>query len=174
MNDYINIGKLVSAFGLTGELVLKHALGKKTTFKEGEVLFIEQIKGSYLPYFIQSSKSKTKEETFVKLEGVDTREKALKLIQKNIWMQQNDFRKLVAKNSPLGLLGYTLIDEGKPIGKIDEVIEQPHQVLLQIKIQGKEALIPLHEETLVNIDHKKNEVHVTLPEGLLDIYLSER
>ena len=171
MNDYINIGKLVSAFGLTGELVLKHALGKKTTFKEGEVLFIEQIKGSYLPYFIQSSKSKTKEETFVKLEGVDTREKALKLIQKNIWMQQNDFRKLVAKNSPLGLLGYTLIDEGKPIGKIDEVIEQPHQVLLQIKIQGKEALIPLHEETLVNIDHKKNEVHVTLPEGLLETYL---
>ena len=72
---------------------------------------------------------------------------------------------------PLGLLGYTLIDEGKPIGKIDEVIEQPHQVLLQIKIQGKEALIPLHEETLVNIDHKKNEVHVTLPEGLLEIYL---
>ncbi len=171
MNDYINIGKLVSAFGLTGELVLKHALGKKTTFKEGEVLFIEQIKYSYLPYFIQSSKSKTKEETFVKLEGVDTREKALKLIQKNIWMQQNDFRKLVAKNSPLGLLGYTLIDEGKPIGKINEVIEQPHQVLLQIKIQGKEALIPLHEETLVNIDHKKNEVHVTLPEGLLEIYL---
>lgn len=174
MSDYINIGKFVSAFGLTGELVLKHALGKKTIFKEGEVLFIEQLKSSYLPYFIQSSKSKTKEETYVKLEGVDSRENALKLIQKNVWLQQADFRKLVAKSSPLGLLGYTLIDEGKTIGKIDEVIEQPHQVLLQINIEGKEALIPLHEETLVNINHKKNEVHVTLPEGLLDIYLSER
>jgi 16S rRNA processing protein RimM len=171
MNDYINIGKLVSAFGLTGELILKHALGKKTVFKEGEVIFIEQLKGSYLPYFIQSSKSKTKDETSVKLEGVDTREKALKLVQKNIWLQEADFRKLVAKNSPLGLLGYTLIDQGKTLGKIDEVIEQPHQVLLQINIEGKEALIPLHEETLVNIDHKKNEVYVTLPEGLLDIYL---
>jgi len=112
-----------------------------------------------------------KEESSVKLEGVDTREKALKLVQKNVWLQQTDFRKLVAKNSPLGLLGYTLIDEGETIGKIDEVREQPHQVLLQINIQGKEVLIPLHEETLVNIDHKKNEVHVTLPEGLLDIYL---
>ena len=105
------------------------------------------------------------------MEGVDTREKALKLIQKNVWLQQKDFRKLVSKNSPLGLLGYTLIDEGKTIGKIDEVIEQPHQVLLQINVKGKEALIPLHKETLINIDHKKNEVHVTLPEGLLDIYL---
>jgi len=174
MSEYINIGKFVAAFGLTGELILKHALGKKTIFKEGDVLFIEQLKSSYLPYFIQASKSKTKEETSVKLEGVDTREKALKLVQKKVWLQQEDFRKLVSKNSPLSLLDYTLIEEGKVIGKIDEVIEQPHQVLLQINIQGKEALIPLHEETLVNVDHKKSEVHVTLPEGLLDIYLSER
>lgn len=174
MNNYIKIGKLVAVFGLTGDLVLKHGLGKKAVFKEGEILFIEQLKGSYLPYFIQSSRSKNKEETSVKFEGVDTRENALKLIQKNIWVQEVDFRKLVAKNSPLGLLGYTLIDEGKTIGEIEQVIEQPHQVLLQINVEGKEALIPLHEETLLNIDHKKNEVHVTLPEGLLDIYLSER
>jgi len=119
MDDHINIGKFVAAFGLTGELVLKHAFGKKTTFKEGEVLFIEQLKGSYLPYFIQTSKSKTKEETYVKLEGIDSREKALKLIQKNVWLRQEDFRNFVAKNSPLGLLGYTLIDEGKTIGKIE-------------------------------------------------------
>jgi 16S rRNA processing protein RimM len=171
MSDYINIGKFVSAFGLTGELVLKHALGKKTIFKEVEALFIEQLKGSYLPYFIQSSKSKDKEETWVKLEGIDTREKALKLLQKSVWVQQDDFRKLVAKNSPLGLLGYILVDEGKVIGKIDEVIEQPHQVLLRVSIQGKEVLVPLHAETLMNIDHKKSEVHVTLPSGLLDIYL---
>ncbi|HXL56573.1 MAG TPA: hypothetical protein VN958_09970, partial [Chitinophagaceae bacterium] len=93
------------------------------------------------------------------------------LLQKNVWLQQRDFRKLVAKDSSLGLLGYTLIDDGKEIGKIEEVIEQPHQILLQINIEGKEALIPLHKETLININHKKNEVHVTLPAGLLDVYL---
>lgn len=41
------------------------------------------------------------------------------------------------------------------IGIIEEVIEQPHQILLTIQINGKEALIPLHEETLDNIDHTK-------------------
>jgi 16S rRNA processing protein RimM len=172
MNDFINIGKFVSAFGLTGEILLKHALGKKTVFKEAEVIFVEQFKGSYLPYFIQSSKAKNAEETFIKLEGINTRENALKFLQKNIWLQQPDFKKLVAKNSPLRLLNYTLIDDGKTIGKIEAVIQQPHQLLLQINVQSKEALIPLHEETLVNIDHKKNEVHVKLPEGLLDIYLT--
>jgi 16S rRNA processing protein RimM len=171
MSEYINIGKFVAAFGLTGELVLKHMLGKKTVFKEGEAIFIEELKSSYLPYFILSSTAKNKEETYLQVEGINTREKALKFIQKNVWLQHGDFKKLVAKNSPLGLLGYTLIDNKKEIGKIEEVIEQPHQLLLQINIEGKEALIPLHKETLVSIDHRKNEVHVTLPEGLLDVYL---
>ena len=56
MSDYINIGKFVSAFGLTGELVLKHALGKKTIFKEIEVLFVEQLLPSFAQEFQPLSK----------------------------------------------------------------------------------------------------------------------
>lgn len=171
MSEYINIGKFVAAFGLTGELILKHALGKKITFKEGEILFIEDKKTSYLPYFIQTSKAKNNEETAIQLEDFGTREKAQTLVKKGVWLPEEDFRKLVAKDSPIGLIGYKLIDEGKNIGVIDEVIEQPHQVLLQLTIDEKEVLVPLHDETLININHKKKEVHVILPDGLLDVYL---
>ena len=73
MNDYINIGRIVASFGLSGEVILKHALGKKTQLKEVEAIFIEQHKGSYLPYFVQSSKAKDHEDTYVKLEAVDTK-----------------------------------------------------------------------------------------------------
>ena len=171
MGEYINIGKFVAVFGLTGELILKHALGKKLIFKEGEVIFIEDRKASYLPYFVESSKAKKNEETAIQLEGFDTREKAQTLVKKGVWLPDEDFRKLVAKNSPIGLIGYKLIDDGKNIGVIDEVIEQPHQVLLQLMIDEKEVLVPVHDETLININHKKKEVHVVLPDGLLDVYL---
>jgi len=172
-NNYINIGKIVSAHGLSGEVILKHALGKKTSFKEAEVVFVEQVKGSYLPHFIASSKAKTTEETIMQFDDIDSREKALKLIKKQVWLTEEEFTKYAAKSSPIALLGFMLINEGEKIGIIDEVIEQPHQVLLTIKINGKEALIPLHEETLDNIDRKKKEVHVTLPDGLLEIYLED-
>jgi len=172
-NDYINIGKIVTAHGLTGEVLLKHALGKKTTFKENDTVFIEQVKGSYLPHFVQSSKVKAEDETIIKFDDVDSREKALKFLQKQVWLTQEDFRKFAAKSSPISLLGFTLFNEGEKLGIIDEIIEQPHQVLLTIKINGKEVLIPLHEETLNNIDRKKKEVHVTLPDGLLEIYLED-
>ncbi len=172
MSEYINIGKFVAAFGLTGELILKHALGKKLTFKEGEIIFIEERSGSYLPYFVESSKAKNNEETAIQLEGFGTREKSQLMVKKQAWLPQEDFRKLVAKNSPIGLIGYKLIEIGKELGTIEEVIEQPHQVLLQLMIQEKEVLVPLHDETLIKIDHKKKEVHVVLPDGLLDVYLT--
>jgi 16S rRNA processing protein RimM len=50
------------------------------------------------------------------------------------------------------------------------VIEQPHQVLFRIDLAGKEALVPLHEQTLKRVDVRAREVHVELPEGLLDVY----
>ena len=86
-------------------------------------------------------------------------------------MTEEDFKKYSAKSSPINLLGFEIVEEGKSLGKVLEVIEQPHQVLCRIEINGKEAYIPLHEETIVKIDRKKNQVIVSLPPGLLEIYL---
>jgi len=170
MKEYIHIGKIVASFGLEGEVILKHALGKKTILKDVTALFVEEFKGSYLPYFIQSSKAKNGEETYVKLEGIDTRESAARLASRNAWLLDADFRKLAGKSAPISLLGYHLMEGKQDLGPVLEIIEQPHQVLLRIDLDGKEALIPLHEETLEKIDHKNRQVHVVLPDGLLDVY----
>lgn len=170
MNHYIHIGKFVATFGVKGELILVHALGKKTALKDVSAIFVEEQKGSYLPYFVQQSKAKEAEEILVKLEGIDTREAAHRIANRPVWLENEDFRRLAGKTSPISLLGFTLFNEGENLGPIEEVIEQPHQVLLRISLDGKEALIPLHDETLESIDRKKQEVHVTLPDGLLDIY----
>lgn len=168
--DYIHIGKIAATFGIKGEVLLVHGLEKKSNFKGIEVLFIEETKNSYLPYFIQSAKAKDAEETYLKLEGVESKEAAHRFVQKQVWLQQQDFEKVAGKRSMIGLLGFTIVDEDKIVGTVEEVIEQPHQVLLRTTYNNKEAYIPLHEETLIKIDRKKKEVILILPEGLLDIY----
>jgi 16S rRNA processing protein RimM len=50
------------------------------------------------------------------------------------------------------------------------VIEQPHQILCTVLIREKEAYIPVHESNILQIDHQKRQIHVEIPEGLLDIY----
>jgi 16S rRNA processing protein RimM len=170
--EYFKIGKLVAVHGLNGELLLKHTLGKKTSLKGLQAIFIEERKESFLPWFIESLKIKSDEEIFLKLDGINTRETAIKFVQKEIWITEADFKKFSAKTSPGNLLGYTIINEKESLGEILEVIEQPYQLLCRLEINSKEVLIPLNEDTLQKIDHKKKQVNVKLPDGLLEIYLT--
>ncbi len=171
MTEYFKIGKLVAAFGLKGEFILQHNLGKKTSLKGLQAIFIEERKESFIPYFIETTRIKSEDELYLKLQGINLREAAIKLTQKEVWIPENDFKKFSAKSSPINLLGYEVVEDDKILGKILEVIEQPHQILCRIEIESKEVLIPLHEGTIKKIDKKKQEVIVELPEGLLEIYL---
>jgi len=170
MTNYCSIGKLVATFGINGELVLKHHLGKKTSLKGLETLFIEKQKDELLPYFIESAKIKNDDEVFLKIEGINTKEAARILVTKQVWLPEEDFHKYAAKSAPISLLGYHIINDNTDLGEILEVIEQPHQLLCRISLEGKEALIPVHPETLQKIDKKSKRVIVVLPDGLLDIF----
>ena len=168
---YFKSGKLVAVHGLKGELVLKHELGKKSSLKDVKAIFIEDKKDSFFPWFVESTRIKTDDETFLKLEGIDTKEAAAKLSQKEIWLTEEDFKRLSAKSAPANLLGYMVINNKEKLSEILEVIEQPHQLLCRIELNKKEVLIPINESFLKKIDHKKKEVIVELPEGLIEVYL---
>ena len=92
--NYFKIGKLVATYGLKGEIVLKHSLGKKTSLKDLEAIFIEEKNDSFIPYFIQSSKIKNDAEVYVKFEGIDTKESARTLTPKEAWLTEEDFKNL--------------------------------------------------------------------------------
>lgn len=171
MTQYFQIGKLAATFGLKGELVLRHELGKKTSLKGLQAIFVEMRKDELLPYFIETARIKSEEEIFLKLEGVDTKEAAMKLLQKTIWLTEEAFQQYTAKKAVISILGYHLFHGKEDLGEILEVIEQPMQLLCRLEIAGREVLIPLHEETIQRIHHAKKQVSVLLPDGLLDIYL---
>ncbi len=170
MSNYRNIGKLVASFGLQGELVFQHHFGKKTSLKGLEIIFLEQRKEELLPYFIEQARIKTDTEIYLKLEGIGSKEEAKKVLQKEVWLAEEEFVKFAAKSAPISMVGYLLKEGNTVLGEILEVIEQPHQVLCRIELNGNEALIPINEETLLKMDKKNKIIMVSLPDGLLDIY----
>ncbi len=170
MSQYFKIGKLAASFGLKGELVLQHSLGKRTTLQGLETIFLEEGKNNFMPYFISAAAGKNDSELYIKIEGIDSKETARKLTPKEVWISEADFKKFASGSGPISMLGFHLVNGEEDLGEIIEVIEQPHQVLCAILLDGKEALIPIHGESLNKIDQKKRKVFVTLPDGLLDIY----
>ncbi len=169
--SYRNIGKIVSAFGLKGDLIVLHHLGKKIAVKKIKVIFLEQKKDELLPYFIENIRKKGDNELYLKLEGIDSKEAATQFMRREVWLNEEEIQTHTQKNNPIGWVGYQILDQGKGLGPILEVIEQPHQVLCRIDIDNKEVLIPINEQTLDKVDHKDKTVLLSLPDGLLDIYL---
>lgn len=168
--NYLSIGKIAGSFGVQGEVVLQHALGKKTVLQDLEALFVEMRKGEFLPYFIVSARAKSDTEIYIKLEGVDSREAALKLNQRPVWLEESDFKRFASASASISLLGFSVIHGSENLGEIREVIEQPHQMLCRIDLNGKEALLPVNESTLVKVDQPARLVYLDLPDGLLDLY----
>ncbi|MBV7532622.1 ribosome maturation factor RimM [Chitinophaga sp. sic0106] len=171
MSNYFSIGKLVSAHGLQGEILVKHSLGKRSTLKGVEAVFLEERKNSFIPYFIKEVKAKGVDQFYLKLEGIDSKEAAQKLLPGQIYLQEADFKEQADSSSPLALLGFTVEDAHHgTLGVVEEVIEMPMQVLVKVQIKGKEALLPINDQSLVKMDKKSQIVHVDLPEGLVELY----
>lgn len=170
MAEYFKIGKLAASTGLKGEMVLVHNLGKRTDFKGVKAMFLEEKNGNLLPYFLESSKIRSANETLIKLEGIVNVEMARKLTPSAVWITEQDFHQHKADTAPIALLGYEMMNGSESLGKILEVIEQPHQMLCTILYKGKEALVPVHADNLVKMDPKNKKLFVNIPEGLLDMY----
>lgn len=172
MEAYVIIGKIVSTFGVKGEIVLQHHLGDGINPKKLQVIFIEEATGKFLPYFIKDIKIRSEKELLILLDGIDAPEKAKLLLKKQVWLPEQEVKSQASNDAPISLLGFQVFDKKKLLGKVLEVIEQPMQILLRLEYKGSEILVPLNESTLINIDHKKEKITVDLPDGLLDIYLN--
>lgn len=171
MEQYYEVGKIVSTFGLKGEIIFQHSLKRNTDLKGLACIFIEEKRETFLPYFVEFSSKKDEQTVLLKLEGINNKEEATFLIQKKIWFREQDFKKYLAKNALISLLNFAIIFKNDKLGKIIEIIDTPMQKLAKIVIDNKEVFIPLNEQTIIKIDNKHKELYLNIPEGLLDVYL---
>ena len=79
--------------------------------------------------------------------------------------------KKVKTVDPLSLLeDFVLFDKEKTrIGSIREIVEYPQQLIAVVEYEGKEIMIPLAEQLIIEIDEENQKLVMELPEGILDL-----
>lgn len=170
MDEYFNIGKIAATHGVKGQLILEHSMGKNAPIANLKWIFLPMEGAKFLPYAIENCLRKNEHECFIKLEGIENKEAAKIFLRKEAWVSETDFRKLTSKSTPISWLGFMIMDGNNEVGTIQEVIEQPHQILCTVMLGENEAYIPVHENTLLKVDQKNKRLHLDIPEGLLEIY----
>jgi 16S rRNA processing protein RimM len=58
------------------------------------------------------------------------------------------------------------------LGEIVEIHEYPQQYVAVVPHRFREILFPLNDDFIKEIDAEKSVLHVSLPEGLIDLYLN--
>lgn len=171
---YIVIGHTKKAHGLTGEIKMHIEERYAEDFLKNERIFID-VKGTKVPYFVAHVRGT--HEFIVHLEEVNNREVAQMLQSREICLREKDLipddeREMEVEEEGLAyahLAGYVLNDQRLgDIGPIDEVLEMPQQEMAFLKYQGREVLVPLNANLIVQIDDQARKVTMDLPEGLLD------
>jgi 16S rRNA processing protein RimM len=105
------------------------------------------------------------------LEGVKSDEKARSFSGSTVYLPKKYLEKVVDTEIELDyFVGFKLVDEVKgDIGLITEVDQTTDNALFVIGKGRDEMLIPVGEDYIIKIDHKKKRIVVRLPEGLLDL-----
>ncbi len=167
----IRIAKIVATHGLQGNVILTHILGQAGWLKKEDSVFVEIQKGSFIPFFVKACKVSAFQEYHLQLEEVSTVEQAKKLIGRPVYVNEEVLTQY-AKNSPLLWIGCSIVDDHYgPLGPIEDMMQTGVQWIARVIFQQKEVLLPMVEQTILNVDLKKREIKTSLPIGLVEVYL---
>ena len=170
-NDCFFFGKITKTHGLKGEITIKLDVANPEDFKDLRYLLIGD-RGNLIPYFIENQKING-DKMFVQLQDVKKVEQAVTFMGKAVFLP-NEMMPQLAEDEFYyqEIIGFKLIDVAKgEIGEISNVLEYPTQAVIQVMKDGKEILIPIHDDIIQKVNKKAKTLTVKAPEGLIDMYL---
>ncbi len=172
-NCYL-VGYIVRTHAVSGDLVFHLDVDYPEDYTDLDSIFVE-IKGNLVPYFIEDFNLHKTDKAIVRLEEVDTIEKAQNLVGSALYLPDDTLEELEEGQFYYhDIPGYTVVDKTLgPLGIVKTVYTPGAQDLIAMEYQGFEVLIPVVDEIVIRADHEKQQVEVDLPEGLLNVYLEE-
>lgn len=169
MTEWIQLGSIYRTHGLKGMMKVKVDPLYLDELLEMEAVFL-QTKAGNLPYFIKSVEAISDDMVLLQLEDVDTKEKAEELLRVPVMAEAENLEMVTAEEWN-GVVGYLLHDKKMGIiGPILQVLEMPQQVLAEVHYKGKDILVPLHDDLIVEVDDMERKIIMSLPEGYFDIF----
>ncbi len=134
------------------------------------------LDGIFVPFFIEEYRFRSESTALVKLEGVDTAERARLFTNIEVY-----FPLKYADESPAdeeftweSFIGFQIEDiHHGHLGEVVDVDDSTLNTLFVVDYKGNELLIPAQEELITDINPDKKVITVNLPEGLLAIDQTE-
>jgi len=170
--NFYYLGTLTKPFGLKGALCAYFDVDDCERYLDLDAVFIE-TDGEMLPYMIEDLQFRGNNQFVIKLQDVDI-DNVREFVQTELYLPLSRLPKLTGNRFYFHeVIGFQVVDEQLgEIGTCKGFMELTNNPLMQVDYDGTEILIPASSEFVTNVDRENKTLHVTTPEGLVELYLS--
>ncbi len=163
--EVYRIGRLGKAHGVKGEVSFQ--FDDDIFDRVDSDYLILEVDGILVPFFIEEYRFRSDTVALVKFEDVDTQQRAQELTGCDVY-----FPRSLADDDETPslsmLIGFDVVDvtTGTTVGRIAAIDDSTANLLFELE-DGR--LIPAAEELITNIDSKRQQISIQIPQGLLEL-----
>jgi len=168
-HEPLAVGKIVKAFGIRGEIVARTYTDARTRFASLRTVLIGRESSQTREVRIERARSDQRG-VCLKLEGVDDRNAAEKLVGNLLFIEHRQRVKLPrGKYFVHQIVGLTVVDQdGAHVGRVREVLKLPAQDVYVIEHHGRDIMLPAVQEFVLGVDLEQGVLRVRLIEGMVE------
>jgi 16S rRNA processing protein RimM len=167
--DVFKIGEITKSHGLKGEVVF---IFTDDVFDrvDADYLFC-RIDGLFVPFFIEEYRFRSDTSALIKFEDIDSESDCQQIIGSSVYFPYSLSDGKEDSQSPDYFIGFSIIDTNSSLkGKVVEFDDSTENLLFTIETtDGKNYIIPVHEELIESIDQDNKLITMNLPEGICDL-----
>jgi 16S rRNA processing protein RimM len=163
------VGTLVKLHSFKGRFVLISETSLSEDIENWESVFLD-IEGLLVPFFIDFINLTSDSSAIIGFEDIDSSEKAKDFVSCKVYQLESLIQEVEEDPAFNQLSGYRVIDKTVGlIGTIDKILDYNQNLLFRIVKGKEEILIPVNDDIIKKINHKKKEISIDATEGLLNL-----
>ena len=169
--DCYFLGKITRRHGLQGNVFLKLDTDQPEMYTKLDSIFVD-INGLLVPFFV-AKQSWGKPETLIISFKNSTEALVDQVVNKDVYLPLSTLPVLSGlKFYYHEVVGFEIREEdGKSCGIIQSVNDQTGQHYFVLDLGGKQIVIPIIREWILEINREEKYLKMSLPEGLMDVFL---
>ncbi|MEC5157138.1 ribosome maturation factor RimM [Chryseobacterium sp. MP_3.2] len=169
--DCYFLGKITRRHGLQGNVFLKLDTDQPEMYSKLESIFVD-INGLLVPFFI-AKQSWSKGETLIVSFKNSSEALVDQVVGKDVYLPLSGLPELTGKKFYYHeVVGFEIREEdGKTCGTIQTINDQTGQHYFVLDLAGKQIVIPIIRDWILELNREDKFLKMSLPEGLMDVFL---
>ena len=153
--------------GFKGHIKFQYKKEVSNNFIDIEHLYVKE-NGNYIPYFVEEISIPNNTYCIIKLEDIKDDQSKIQ----DLYILEADVTEYIIEEESIDyLIGYSCEDKSKGLlGVIERVDQLPGQDIAIINYHGKELLVPLVADFIIEITDNNKNILFDLPEGFIEIF----